>query len=780
MRDKARPAIAAKARGKPGKKPGARTQQAPARAAAVPPTGTGATPRPAEPQQTNQASPRPPGKARTESAKKVEPPARKEPQPVVEAEEQQRPGALAFPVVGIGASAGGLEALEQFLRRVPEGSGMAFVVIQHLDPAYKGAMVELLQRSTPMAVTQVKDGQAVQPNCVYVIAPNKDMSIMRGALHLLPQAAPRGLNLPIDFFFRSLAEDQQERAIGVVLSGMGSDGTLGLRAIKEKAGATFVQSVDSAKFDGMPRSAIEAGLADVIADAEDLPGRVLAYNRHAPYAGGLGAASEEKQQSALEKVFILLRMQTGNDFSLYKRSTIYRRIERRMSLHQIDRMSNYVRFLRENPPEVDLLFKELLIGVTSFFRDPPAWEHLRNEILPQLIKQHPGDGTLRAWVPGCSTGEEAYSLAIVFKEALELVKPARPPALQIFATDLDKEAIERARQGVYPANIAADVSSERLRRFFVQDDRGFRVNKEIRESVVFAPQNITMDPPFTKLDILSCRNLLIYLSAELQKKLIPLFHYALNPGGVLFLGSAETVGSFTAYFAPLDGKTRLSAHRGDARGVVGRVPGRLRDATGEPTGGRATRARRGAQAPRGAPAGAGRPADRAALLAGRRGHQRAGRHPLHQRADRQVPRARRRKGHAEHLRDGPRGASLRALERLRESRTGGASRHHAGREGGDERRHADGRPHGPADYRCPGAPRLRDDGDSRRPDSARAADAGRTPEPSRRPTLGARAGRPTGARRGADRARRDANLAGGAQVDERGAPVDERGAPIEQ
>ena len=417
-------------------------------------------------------------------------------------------------------------------------------------------MVELLQRASSMPVVQVKDRQKVEPDCVYVIPPNKDMSILHGVLHLLPQTSPRGLNLPIDFFFRSLAEDQQERSIGVVLSGMGSDGTLGLRAIKEKAGAGFVQSLGSAKFSGMPRSVIEAGLADVIASAEELPGRIAAYHQHAAYIARPELALEQRQLSALEKIFILLRAHTGNDFSLYKRSTIYRRIERRMGLHQIDKIANYVRYLRENPREVELLFKELLIGVTSFFRDPAAWDHLAQEVLPELFRSRPTTGTLRAWVPGCSTGEEAYSLAIVLSEALDQLAPQNL-TFQIFATDLDRDAIEKARQGIYPANIAADISPERLRRFFHQDERGYRVRKEIREAVVFAPQNIIMDPPFTKLDILSCRNLLIYLSPELQKKLIPLFHYALNPGGILFLGSAETVGVYVTLFGPLDGKSRI-------------------------------------------------------------------------------------------------------------------------------------------------------------------------------------------------------------------------------
>jgi two-component system CheB/CheR fusion protein len=459
--------------------------------------------------------------------------------------------------VGIGASAGGLEALEEFLRNVPARSGMAYVIVQHLDPTHKGMLVELLQRATGMPVVQAKDRLEVEPDHVYVIPPSKDMSLLHGALNLLPQVAPRGLNLPIDFFFRSMAADQQDRSIGVILSGMGSDGTLGLRAIKEKAGACFVQSLTSAKFDGMPRSAIDAGLADVVAPAAQLPGRILAYRQHVRHIGSPEVTVEEKAQSALDKVFVLLRAQTGNDFSLYKQSTIHRRIERRMGLHQIDDIGHYVRFLRENPREIELLFKELLIGVTSFFRDPAAWEHLKQDVLPALLASRATGGVLRAWVPGCSTGEEAYSLAMTFKEAIEPLRPVKSLGLQIFATDLDKEAIEKARQALYPDNIAADVSAERLRRFFVQEDRGYRVGKEIREMVVFATQNIIMDPPFTKLDILSCRNLLIYLSGDLQKKIIPLFHYSLNPGGILFLGSAETIGAVSGLFSPLDGKTRL-------------------------------------------------------------------------------------------------------------------------------------------------------------------------------------------------------------------------------
>jgi len=467
------------------------------------------------------------------------------------------PARAIFPIIGIGASAGGLEALEQFLKHVPSKSGMAFVVVQHLDPTRKGMMSELLQRSTDMKVTQVKDRTMVQPNCVYVIPPNKNMSILHGVLHLLDPVAPRGLRLPIDFFFRALAQDQQEHSIGVVLSGMGSDGSLGVRDIKEKAGLALVQDPDSAKFDGMPRSAIEAGQADIVAPAEELPGKIISFLKRTPLIAHKNVEPDDKSQSALEKIVVLLRAQSGNDFIHYKRNTLYRRIERRMGIHQIHKMATYVRYLQENSQELDLLFKELLIGVTNFFRDPASWELLRTKAIPELLGSRAPGQTLRAWVPGCSTGEEAYTLAITLKEAVEALKPKKQFSIQVFATDLDRDAIDKARHGLYPANIAADISEERLSRYFTKEENGFRVRKVIRELVVFAPQNLIMEPPFTRLDILSCRNVLIYLSHDMQKKLIPMFHYSLNPDGILLLGSAETVGEFSDLFKPIDGKSRI-------------------------------------------------------------------------------------------------------------------------------------------------------------------------------------------------------------------------------
>ena len=464
-----------------------------------------------------------------------------------------------FPIVGIGASAGGLIALEQFLSHVPVDCGMAFVVVQHLDPHREGMLVELLRRRTHMPVEEVSDQMALMPNQVYVIPPGRDLAIEQGVLHLQEPPEPRGLRLPIDSFFKSLADDRQQNSIGVILSGMGADGTLGLRAIREAAGACFVQTPATAQFDSMPRSAIEAGVADVVAPAEELPAKIVAYVARIQLGAYAETEAEAVQKDAdvLDKVIALLHAQSGHDFSQYKKSTISRRIERRMGLHQLSRLSDYLRYLRENPPESELLFNELLIGVTSFFRDPDVWDKLKTEVIPALLANHPDGGVLRAWTPGCSTGEEAYSLAMIFKEALEDVNPSQRYSLQIFASDLDKAAIATGRAGVYSRSIEAEVSPKRLSRFFMEDPGGLRVCNEIREMVIFAEQNIIVDPPFTKLHLLSCRNLLIYLESELQDKLIQLFHYSLNPGGYLVLGSAESIGAATVLFSPLAGKTRI-------------------------------------------------------------------------------------------------------------------------------------------------------------------------------------------------------------------------------
>ncbi len=461
-----------------------------------------------------------------------------------------------FPIVCIGASAGGLEAMELFLGNVTHNSGMAYIVIQHLDPTQKGMLPELLQRISKMEVFQAADRMAVKPNHIYVIPPNKNMSILKGVLHLFEPMEIRGLRLPIDFFLHSLADDRQELAIAVILSGMGSDGSIGIRSIKGKNGIVLVQEPATAKYSSMPQNAIDAVKVDIVAPADELPLRLQAYMKHIPVVQS-NFEIEIKDQSALEKIIILLRTQTGNDFSLYKKNTLYRRIERRMSVHKINKIASYVHFMQENPKEIDILFRELLIGVTNFFRDAPTWDKLKDTIFPDMISKLHDGSVLRAWVPACSTGEEAFSLAIVFKEALGKMNSHSAISLQIFASDLDNEAIETARKGLFPAHIVSDVSPQRLSRFFTKTDEGYHINTEIREMVVFAKHNVILHPPFTKIDILTCRNLLIYLDSELQKKLLELFHYSINPDGCLVLGSAETLGTHSQYFTPVDAKLKI-------------------------------------------------------------------------------------------------------------------------------------------------------------------------------------------------------------------------------
>jgi two-component system CheB/CheR fusion protein len=448
-----------------------------------------------------------------------------------------------FPIVGIGASAGGLEALELFLAHTPAASGLAFVIVQHLDPTQPGILTELLQRSTSMPVVQIMDGVRVQPNCVYVIPPNRDLAILEGVLHLMEPTAPRGLRLPIDSFFHSLALDRQEASIGVILSGMGSDGTLGVRAIKEKGGAVFVQTPDFAKFDAMPRSALSTGLVDAAGAAEKLPEMILNSLGHLRLVPTTREDTSDRHDRSLDKVLLILRTVKGHAFTHYKKSTVHRRVERRMGLHQLSTIPDYARYLQENPEEANLLFKELLIGVTKFFRDPVVWAELKTVIFPELMALHPEGGVLRAWSAGCSTGEEAFSLAMIFREFLEETKPAANYTLQIFATDLDHDAVDKARTGLFPTNIVSEVSEERLQRFFTHTETGFQISKDIREVVIFAEQNLIADPPFSRLDLLLCRNLLIYLDGELQKTLIPLFYYSILPGGMLLLGTSETIGA---------------------------------------------------------------------------------------------------------------------------------------------------------------------------------------------------------------------------------------------
>jgi two-component system CheB/CheR fusion protein len=485
---------------------------------------------------------------------------------------------IVFPVVGIGASAGGLAAFEAFFSAMPANTvpGMAFVLVQHLAPDHKSILADIIGRYTPMQVVEVQDGMAVQPNCAYIIPPNRDMAFLNGSLQLLEPCSPRGQRLPIDFFFRSLAQDRRERAIGIVLSGTGSDGTLGVRAIKGEGGMVMAQNPASAEYDGMPRSAIATGLVDYELPPAEMPAQLIAYAAHAfGKTPSRAAASAPSADNALQKIFILLRERTGHDFSHYKPSTIHRRIERRMALHQIASLDGYVQYLRQIPGEVDALFRDLLIGVTHFFRDPEAFKAIEQHVVPKLFEDKPAGATIRVWAPGCSTGEEAYSIAILLQEHLETLKQSHK--VQIFATDIDSQAIATARSGLYPASIAADLSTERLARFFSTEPGGgaCRVHKGIRDMLVFSEQDAIKDPPFSKLDLISCRNLLIYLDGDLQKKIIPLFHYALNPGGFLFLGTSETVGNFDELFAPLDRKLKLYRRKEEFQGAQGAVLGRL-------------------------------------------------------------------------------------------------------------------------------------------------------------------------------------------------------------
>ncbi|MDF2459269.1 MAG: methyltransferase/methylesterase, CheR/CheB with sensor [Nitrospira sp.] len=473
-------------------------------------------------------------------------------------------------IVGMGGSAGALEAFEQFFSAMPADSGLAFVLVTHMDPTHKGMMPELLGRCTTMSVVQVEESMAVRPDHVYIIPPNKDMSILNGTLHLQEPAAPRGTRAPIDLFLRHLAEDQEDRAIAIIMSGMGTDGTLGIKAIKEHLGLALAQDARSAKYDSMPKSAISTGLVDYIDTAQQLPEKLLRYVRSSVKLPR-EVKPERTVSAVVNRVFTLLRAHTGHDFSFYKRNTIFRRIERRMNIHQISHIGRYVKFLHETPDELDLLFKELLIGVTNFFRDPEAFKNLQQEALPLVLKGKGRNSTLRVWIPGCSTGEEAYSVAISIAECIDRMKLTGLVKVQMFATDIDKDAVDRARQGLYLATIATDVSPERLQRYFTRDDYGYRVSKPIREMIVFAPQNVIMDPPFTKVDLLCCRNLLIYFTAELQKKLLPLFHYTLNPGGILFLGSSETIGAFQDLFTPVDNKWKIFQRRESPAATKGLV-----------------------------------------------------------------------------------------------------------------------------------------------------------------------------------------------------------------
>jgi two-component system CheB/CheR fusion protein len=465
-----------------------------------------------------------------------------------------------FPIVGIGSSAGGLEALELFFSNVPSGTNMAYVIIQHLSPRHKSIMAEILMKYTQMKVLQIEDNQEIKPNHVYLNPPDKNVVILNTRLHLTEPTQAHGVNLPIDCFFRSLAEDQGENAICLILSGTATDGTLGLKAIKGEGGMAMVQDPESAKYAGMPSSAIATGLVDFILPVEKVPAELVKYVKH-PYIESPERIRSGKQQfrSYVQKILASIRTSTGHDFSNYKQTTIRRRIERRMAVHQIDSIEKYDTYLHRTPAEISILFKDLLIGVTSFFRDAEAFEVLKAKVIPGLIKNKNPESPLRIWVAGCATGEEAYSIAILFAEVMDKLK--KQVNIQIFASDIDNEALDVARMAVYPDSIAADVSSERLGRFFIKEDDTYRIKKQIRDMVVFADQNVIKDPPFSRLDLVSCRNLLIYMETVLQKKILPLFHYTLMHQGILFLGTSESIGEFSHLFSPVSAKWKIFKYK---------------------------------------------------------------------------------------------------------------------------------------------------------------------------------------------------------------------------
>jgi two-component system CheB/CheR fusion protein len=496
---------------------------------------------------------RPAGRA---AQKEEQPHARKKPP---NPSQQSLTPSRLFPVVGVGASAGGLEAFTALLKHLPTDSGMAFVLIQHLDPKQPSQLAGLLSKSTKMPVLEVNASTPVEPNHVYLIGHRVCLSMSNG--HLLTEDRETGRNLPIDYFLRSLAQTRSSKAIGVVLSGTASDGTMGLKAVKAEGGVTFAQQPSSARFDGMPLSAIAAGVVDFVLTPEEIAKRLVRLMRHPSYTSLRSGEDEEdpqKTESGLDRVFQMLRTVTGNDFTHYKHTTIRRRIHRRMALHASETLGDYIAYLQENPAEVRALADDLLIWVTAFFRDPETLEALESKVFPEMVKERRPEDPIRIWVPGCATGEEAYSIAICLTEFLEQSGTNLP--MRIFATDISEGALEKARAGIYATSALAEVSPARLKRFFEKAKDGYQIAKSIRATCVFAQQNVTRDPPFYNLDLISCCNLLIYFGPVLQRKALSTFHYALKPGGVLMLGPSESVGPLSQSFSPLGKKLKLYAN----------------------------------------------------------------------------------------------------------------------------------------------------------------------------------------------------------------------------
>ncbi len=522
------------------------------------------------------------------------------------------PVGLGCPIVGIGASAGGLEAFTQLLRQLPVDTGFGFVLVQHLDPQHESALAQLLARATAMPVCEATHNLRVRANHVYIIPPNTSLGIARGVLSLQPRLKNRVAFRSVDFFLEALAKDRRERAIGVILSGTATDGTLGLEAIKAEGGLTFAQD-DSARYDSMPQSAVRAGCVDFVLSPANIARELARIAKH-PYVAGQRPGSREPKpgkrrpeapaaeikgqrptllaagaptdsrgaeaERGYQKILLLLRNHSGVDFSLYKSATIGRRIARRTLLNRRPSLENYAEFLRGNAKELDALYSDLLISVTSFFRNEEAFEILQRKVFSKLL-QRGGQQPVRIWILGCSTGQEAYSIAMAYAECA--AKVARPRKLQVFATDLNEANLEKARHGFYAKSLVEDVSPQRLRRFFVEEDSGYRVVKSLREVVVFARQNIISDPPFSRMDLICCRNLMIYLQPGLQKRVIPTFHYALNPGGYLFLGVSESLSGFAHLFVPVDKRQKIFAKKAASTSTF-HLPVRLKEGERVPAG----------------------------------------------------------------------------------------------------------------------------------------------------------------------------------------------------
>jgi two-component system CheB/CheR fusion protein len=485
-----------------------------------------------------------------------------------------------FPIVGLGASAGGLEAFTQLLAHLPPGTGMAFVLVQHLAPEHESMLVDLLSRTTKTPVTEVKDGMRVRPNEIYVIPPNASMTISNGVLKLSQRTASKVQYMPIDAFLSSLADDRKDKAIGVILSGTASDGTLGLQAIKAGGGITFAQDDKSAKFDSMPRHAVAAGCVDFVLPPDGIAEELARIGTHPYLTQTRIAAAEDLQIAAdddINRILGLVRSVTGDDLTHYKKSTIRRRLQRRMVLQKVDGLASYFRYLQENRSEIALLHQDMLINVTGFFRDPKSFLALEKTVFPSILKRRSSDNPARIWVPGCSTGEEAFSLVMCALEFLRKNKITTP--LQLFATDISGAAIEKARVGMYPEGIAGDVSPERLHQFFNKVESGYQVKKSVRDMCIFAKQSIVKDPPFSRLDLISCRNLLIYLDSVLHKMVMPIFHYALRPDGFLLLGASENISGFSDLFKLIDRRNKIHSRNSTAT----RPP--LRFAVNYPSGG---------------------------------------------------------------------------------------------------------------------------------------------------------------------------------------------------